>query len=169
MRDGISLEMPGKTYTYTMTRYLKPILFIILFLYSLCSIVSAAPLPPFEPVNITGTIMMKEWFPETRVKGIPGMSGSAGRDRTFPSHFKVILENYEGIDTATARRINFLLGFSNGCSEPSEKPKHLLLKLPHQDKFFLDQAVRIRVRGYKITGDEGGTWTSYEKIEILSK
>ena len=161
--------MPGKICTNKMTRHLKNVLLIGLFIYLICSSASAAPLPPFEPVNITGTIMMKEWFPETRVKGIPGMSGSAGRDRTFPSHFKVILENYEGIDTATARRINFLLGFSNGCSEPSEKPKHLLLKLPHQDKFFLDQAVRIRVRGYKITGDEGGTWTSYEKIEILSK
>ena len=152
-----------------MTRYLKNVLLIGLFIYSICSIVSAAPLPPFEPVNITGTIMMKEWFPETKVKGIPGMSGSAGRDRTFPSHFKVILENYEGIDITTARRINFLLEFSSGCSESPDKPKQLFLKLPHQDKFFLDQAVRIRVRGYKITGDEGGTWTSYEKIEILSK
>jgi hypothetical protein len=35
------------------------------------------------------------------------------------------------------------------------------------DKEFLKKGMRITVRGYKIAGDEGGTWTYYTEIKIL--
>ena len=148
----------------------KGLITVLMFLMAVSATVVAAPLPPFEPVDITGTIDKAEWVPERTAKAVPGMSGSAGIDRVFPAHFLVILGNYAGVDTRTARRMNFLLGYTltpDGNIE--EGPESILLRLPHHSKLFLDGVRKITVRGYRIRGDEGGTWTSYDRIEILER
>jgi hypothetical protein len=33
----------------------------------------------------------------------------------------------------------------------------------------MKKGLRIKVRGYKVAGDEGGTWTSFTGIEILPR
>jgi hypothetical protein len=57
----------------------------------------AAPIRPIGPVDVTGTISEVQWVPEKTVKGIPRMSGSAGRDRVMSPYFLVRLVDYEGV------------------------------------------------------------------------
>lgn len=49
----------------------------------------AAPIIPVGPINICGTVNEVKWMPEEMVKGIPGMSGTAGKDRVVPGHFLI--------------------------------------------------------------------------------
>ena len=49
--------------------------------------------PPLDN-DITGTISEIKWYPQKTIKGIPGMSGSAGYDRIMPAHFIIKLTNY---------------------------------------------------------------------------
>jgi len=128
---------------------------------SIISIAAAAPLPPFQPVNICGTIVEQAWVPTETQPGRPGFSGSLGHDRTFPAHLRIILEAYSGIDATTAQRINYWLGFSQ---QPSEAPKRLLLWLPTDNPALLTSVRRLCVEGFSIRGDEGGTWTSFRQV-----
>jgi len=66
---------------------------------------SGAPIPVVGPVTICGTVSDVKWVPEEMVKGIPGMSGSAGHDRIVPAHFVIALRNFDGVDSETDRRI----------------------------------------------------------------
>ena len=124
-------------------------------------VAGAAPLPPFEPVDVCGTIVSRAWVPARRVPGVAGASGSLGRDREFPAHARVEIEPYRGIDGRTAARINALLGFA-----PAGAPgnRRLLLLLPTDDPALLDGRTSICVVGFRISGDEGGTWTSYARL-----
>jgi hypothetical protein len=137
---------------------------IAFVLFSACN-ASAAPIPPLGPVDITGTVVQAQWIPEQKIKGIPGMSGTLGIDRVKRAHFVVALEQYEGVDAKTARQMTGYLDAS-APREPdsTQAPQRILMQLDHEDKEFLKKGMRITVKGYKIAGDEGGTWTSYEEI-----
>ena len=52
----------------------------------------AGPMKPIGPMNIEGVIIGISWLSEEFRKGIPGLSGSAGQDRTIPAHYKLKLE-----------------------------------------------------------------------------
>jgi len=129
--------------------------------------VGAAPLPPFTPVDLCGTVVSHEWQPARFVLGKPGYSGSLGRDRTFPARFRVVLENYRGIDAAAALRINGYLGLPPAQAGAGVSgPARVVLLLPHADPRFLDGAASICVEGVHIGGDEGGTWTRYRTLSV---
>lgn len=128
---------------------------------------AAAPLPPFKPVDLCGTIVAQEWQPELRVPALPSASGTLGRDRTWPARFRVVLERYSGIDAATARRLNGHLGFSPAdAGGTAAAPARVLLLLPHDDRRHLDGATALCVEGFWLWGDEGGTWTRYRSLSV---
>lgn len=84
------------------------------------------------------------------------MSGSAGVDRTMPARYVVTLVNVsvEGKGAGKPRMLK-----EDGRAE---------ITLPHdRNDGFLKKGMRIAVIGYLERGDEGGTWTSFERIEIL--
>jgi len=129
---------------------------------------SAAPLPPFPPVDLTGTVTEAQWVPEQRVEGTPGMSGSAGHDRVFPAHFIVRLARYSGVDSATAWQMTRLVDWHALDGFPADAaPPFIVLQIDHPDQGFLRAGMKIRATGYAIRGDEGGTWTSHDRITIL--
>jgi hypothetical protein len=63
---------------------------------SLLAPLQSAPLPPIGKADIDGTIEKATWEPARKLKAIKGMSGSAGRDRTFPAHFVIVLKSFSG-------------------------------------------------------------------------
>ncbi|KAB2888738.1 MAG: hypothetical protein F9K32_15370 [Desulfobulbaceae bacterium] len=136
---------------------------------SLAAAVYAAPLPPFSPVDITGKISEARWMPEQQVEAIPGMSGSAGHDRVFPAHFLIKLVGYTGIDAATAWQMTRLVDrYALGSGSEQTPPPFILLRIDHPDRENFRPGMTIRVTGYAISGDEGGTWTSHDRVDILS-
>ena len=134
-------------------------------LFFLAAPALAAPIPPIGPVNICGDVVSQSWQAERFVPGRPGFSGSLGHDRTFPARFRVVLQNYRGIDAATAQRINGYLSM-----QPAERgaggPPRVVLLLAHADSRFLDGAVSLCVEGFRISGDEGGTWTRHTTLSV---
>jgi hypothetical protein len=52
-------------------------------------------------------------------------------------------------------------------NKQKDKPLFILLNINHKDKNYLKKGMKIKVRGYEVRGDEGGTWTSYRALEIL--
>ncbi len=128
----------------------------------------AFPIRPVGPVDVTGKVSEITWVPEQKIKGHPEMSGSAGHDRLRPAHFLVHLTDYDGVTIETAvtmtRYIDQAALKSKG---PKDRPSFILLKINHNDQNYLKQGLKIRVVGYTVRGDEGGTWTSYKAIEIL--
>lgn len=131
----------------------------------------AAPLPPMDPVTIEGKISNVQWTPDTKVKGRPGFSGSLGVDRTVPAHFRITLVDFSGLDKALAWRINGIMSdpSSNPNADRRQPPPHLILQLNDDDPHALKPGTRIRVRDYVVSGDEGGTWTRFTKLEVVSK
>ena len=109
-----------------------------------------------------------KWVPEKKIKAVRGMSGSAGKDRTFPAHFLVTLEDFEGVDRQTAATMTRYIDWSalkdqeKGC-----RPSFVLLKINHNDKNYLKKGMRIKVSGYTVRGDEGGTWTYFTGIDVM--
>jgi hypothetical protein len=152
-----------------MTKTHQIIFFVFCFLLVTAMTTTAAPLRPVGPIDVTGLVSEIIWVPEQKIKGHPGMSGSAGHDRINAAHFLVTLLNYEGVTTETAvlmtRYLNWtaLKGY-----EPLNSPSFILLKINHSDKNALKKGLKIRVMGYEVRGDEGGTWTSYKSVEILN-
>lgn len=142
-----------------MTRRVHALALVIGIGFGLATAAAAAPLPPFRPVDICGAVVERVWVPAEIRRGQPGMSGSLGRDRTFPAHLRLVLESYTGIDAVTARRINFLLGAGAGRGDP----QRLQIHPPTDDPAWLTGVRRICVEGFSISGDEGGTWTSFRR------
>jgi len=130
--------------------------------------VAAAPLPPFPPVDVSGTVAEADWFPVRHVQGVAGMSGSAGHDRAFPAHYIVRLTAYSGVSATTAREMTRLIDWQ-ALDESFEttRPPFILLQIDHPDRTFLRSGMRIRVNGYSIAGDEGGTWTTVNQVDII--
>jgi hypothetical protein len=133
----------------------------------LAGMIGAAPLPPMKPVTVTGTIVEAKWVAEREVKGSPGMSGSLGHDRKFPAHFIIGLKDLDGVTTEAAARMTGLLGSQSALSQ-GMKSAPMVLLLNDDNKDHLKAEKRIRVTNYQVSGDEGGTWTKYDKVEILS-
>lgn len=126
----------------------------------------AAPLPDLGKINIRGTVLRSEWVPARKLKGVAGLSGSAGQDRTIPAHHQVVLKPYEGPTAKQASMMNAFLGAKiiDG-RDRSRPPARLLVRINSDDPAFLKPGMKITLTGYTIGGDEGGTWTSVEKIE----
>ncbi len=128
---------------------------------------AAAPLPPAGPVDLCGTIVSAQWRAVQTARGIPGMSGTAGHDRTFPAQFTILLEAVSGADTATARNINLAFGLSDKeAYETPAGPRRVRLGLNHHDPNFLDGATSLCIEGYSVRGDEGGTWTEHRRVSV---
>jgi hypothetical protein len=128
----------------------------------------AAPIRPVGPVDVTGLVSEITWIPEQKVKGQSRMPGSAGHDRIWPAHFLVTLISYSGVPAETAvimtRYVN-RAALKN--EDPNEKPSFILLKINHSEKNYLKKGIKIKVVGYTVRGDEGGTWTDFTTVEIL--
>lgn len=86
------------------------------------------------------------------------MSGSAGIDRTIPARYVVTL-----VDVSVEGK---------GAGKPwmlQEGGRAEIIVNHDRDDGFLRKGMRIAVIGYLERGDEGGTWTSFEKIQILGE
>jgi len=143
------------------------VVFVSLFLL-FNSLVLAAPLPPCGPYQISGKIADLKWYPERKVKGIPGMSGSTGRDRTFSAHFLVKLNDYKGIDSNNAIQITRNVDPSALKNKSADYiPDFVTLMINHNGKRYLKKGMTILVKGYTVRGDEGGTWSDYTEVDIL--
>ena len=128
----------------------------------------AAPIRPVGPVDVTGTISEVQWVPEKTVKGIPRMTGSAAKDRVVSPHFLVRLVDYEGVSAEAAVTMTRYLvwpAFQN--QDVKGRPSFILLKIDYGHPTYLKKGMRIKVLGYTVAGDEGGTWTSFTGIEII--
>jgi len=143
------------------------IVFSIFYLFGNDSL--AAPLPRLGPADIIGTVSDVHWIPETTVKGIPGRSGSAGRDRALAPHFKVKLKDFSGVDVQTAVAMTRYVDWNAIKNDGSQtKPPFVLLKIDYPDKNYLWKGMKIKVLAYTVGGDEGGTWASYKGIVFLN-
>ena len=128
----------------------------------------AAPIRPIGPVDVTGAISEIQWVPEKTVKGIPRMSGSAAKARVVSPHFLVRLVDYEGVSAEAAVIMTRYLDWSAYQNQDIKgRPPFILLKIDYRDPNYLKKGMRIRISGYKVAGDEGGTWTSFTGIEII--
>ena len=128
----------------------------------------AAPLPPMDKVTIAGTIAEVKWIPEISVKGKKGWSGSLGRDRVFPAHFEVTLRDYSGPKVDQAWMMNGFMSVERKDTEDRSKlPPTLEVWVNSEDQDDLKAGMNIRLVNYMVTGDEGGTWTSCERVEKL--
>jgi len=131
---------------------------------------SAAPLPRLGPTDIVGTVSDVCWIPETTVKGRPGMSGSAGRDRAFSPYFRVKLTDFSGVDASTAVAMTRYVDWNAYDNDGGRsKPTFVLLKIDYPDKNYLKKGMKIKVIAYTVGGDEGGTWASFGGIEFLNR
>ena len=113
----------------------------------------AAPMMQEAKVTVTGTIQAVSWQPARILKGKPGMSGTLGGTRTFPAHYTVALTDTQ----ATVEGPNLPLPHQGNVFELSH-PK---------DDGLLKASMKVRIVRYSRWGDEGGVWTSFERIEIL--
>lgn len=147
---------------------MKNILFMITFAAAFLLNIDpagAAPIPPAGPFDISGTIREIKWFPEQSVQGKRGMSGALGHDRVFPAHFVVKLVRYKGVAAEDAVRITRYVSYNAyGDANPPGMPPFVILKIDSNDRNLLKTGMRVRIKGYTVRGDEGGTWTSYSRI-----
>lgn len=156
---------PTRAAIHMEKRYLSTLICCFLFAITLNAL--AAPIRPIGPVDVSGTISEIKWVPEEKVRGVQGMSGSLGHDRTRSAHFLVTLTDYDGVNAETARRMTGYLNRTAFKGEKQQdKPSFILLKINHNDKNYLRKGMKIRVIGYEVRGDEGGTWTYHDKVEI---
>lgn len=142
------------------------IIIFIYFLFFLSEKIYSVPIPE-EKHDIKGVISELKWYHSNFIRGIPGMSGSAGQDRIMPAHYIIKLINYEGIGSEDALRITRYIKWDAFNDNENKKPTFIILKLNHKNKYYLKKGMKIKVYGYTVRGDEGGTYTYYEKIEIL--
>ncbi len=117
----------------------------------------AAPLPRTGPITLEGTIEDIRWQPGESRDGVPGMSGSLSRKRTFPARYVVVLRDVRIVDAR---------GGTGVSVDASGKRATLLLVHPTDDRS-LKTGMRIRVTGYEEWGDEGGTWSRHVSVEVL--
>lgn len=137
--------------------------FVLCFTTSLLG----APTPVAGPVDVEGVILDVAWLPEEEIKGMM-VTGTAGHDRAIPARFRVSLGNYSGIDSDTFEIMKSFYKWSVPDHHNSaEMPKFIVVQLYHPDKTFLKKGMRIRVKGYRLWGDEGGDYPAYIEFQIL--
>lgn len=118
---------------------------------------SAVPMIPLGPVDVSGTIVELKWVPAKRVKGIPGMSGSAGGDRIIPAHYLAALRPYAGPDAEFARLLNHRVGAGDlNPADPDQAPATLVVWVLGVRPGHLKVGMRIMIPSYTLFGDEGG-------------
>jgi hypothetical protein len=118
----------------------------------------AAPLKPIAVPGIEGSIKSVSWSAEKTVKAIPGMSGSAGVDRTFPARYTVTLTK----TTITANPA------TDSC--PYKSGEEITVTLNHdKDDGYLKLGMTVKISDYTMQGDEGGFRTTFSKIQILKE
>jgi hypothetical protein len=150
-----------------LNKYHLSLFTLIFILIAVCHGI-AAPIRPLGPVDIRGTVSDYAWVPEKKVKASRGMSGSAGRDRTIPAHFLITLRDFEGVDPQTAVAMTRYLDWSAFKDGGKDfRPPFILLKINHTDQYYLKKGMKIKVSGYTVRGDEGGTWTYFTRIDII--
>lgn len=134
------------------------------------AVVHGAPLPPMQPVTVEGVIERLQWSPDTKVAGRPGFSGSLGRDHVVPAHFRITLVEYRGLEAAEAWRINGIMSDPGLVgADRNRPPPHVILQVNDDDPHALVPGMRIRIKSYVVSGDEGGTWTKLQSLEVLSR
>ena len=149
-----------------MGKILCIILFACTFLLNSAPL-GAAPIPPAGPFDIAVTISEVQWLPAQHIRGKRSMSGSLGHDRVVAAHFVVRLVKYTGVTAEQAIRITKYISFmAYGDKNPSGMPPFIILKIDAKDKNFLKTGMKVRVAGYTVRGDEGGTWTSFAGIGV---
>lgn len=126
----------------------------------------SAPLPPFEPVDVCGNVRSARWLPPRTLPPVPGMSGSAGRQRSWPGRFVIVLGETRGITRRQKAQANALLTTSGDGVGISLLPGQLLLVLAEDNPALLKRYDQICVTGFVVSGDEGGTWTRYRHLWI---
>jgi peptidyl-prolyl isomerase F (cyclophilin D) len=117
----------------------------------------AAPMRPTAPMTIEGTIHKIDWIAQTQVKGQPGLSGTAGVDRTIPAHYLVTLTD---VVVSVAESAQGWQPFKTGDDI------RIALDHPKNDGA-LKQGMRIRIVDFQMTGDEGGIRTSFKEIALV--
>ena len=143
---------------------------IKLLLLCFASMLIAAPTPAVGPLDVEGKVLRVDWSPKKSAQGIPGMSGTMGIDRIIPAHFRVYLTDYSGVDADVIGRMKAIYRWPISDNLNTDgTPEFIVLQLSHEDKTFIRKGMKIRVRGYLLKGDEGGDWTSYQEIQILSQ
>ncbi|MBI5818698.1 MAG: hypothetical protein HZA88_06905 [Verrucomicrobia bacterium] len=131
--------------------------------------IRSAPMRPIGPMDITGTVQAVQWVAKHEVKArIPGASGTLGIDRMIGAHFLITLRDYAGPDEKMLAAMSRAFSVIFPGSEPPDGVRVIGLKLNTDDPKLLRAGMKIRVTGYAIGGDEGATWTSYKRLEILS-
>lgn len=129
----------------------------------------AAPLPPQQPADICGAVQSLVWLPPRSLQAIAGMSGSAGHARSWPGRTVVILENVRGPTRQQMAEINALLATSEDGAGVRPGPDELLLVLQDGDPSALCDAAYLCVTGFYVSGDEGGTWTHYDRLSVIER
>jgi hypothetical protein len=123
-----------------------------------------------EPVTVEGMIHRVQWSPDTKIAGRPGFSGSLGVDRIEPAHFRITLGDFSGLHVDEAWRLNGIMSVPTAPdADRSVPPPYLVLQLNNDDPHALIPGMRIRVRGYVVSGDEGGTWTRFQVLDVMSR
>lgn len=121
-------------------------------------VVFAAPMPPTGPVTIEGTIKEIRWHPHRRLRATSGMSGSAGKGREFPARYIIKL-----VDVVTRAP-------SQGSGEILRKTRVATVMLNHpMNNHSLKKYMRIIIFNYRESGDEGGTWSTFDKVQIVGQ
>lgn len=142
-------------------------LLIFILIFATIGNIYSVPLPPTDKYDITGIISEINWYSKKFIRGIPGKSGSAGKDRIMPAHYIIKLINYEGINYEDAIKITRYIKGNTFNEHENKKPSFVILKINHREKNYLKKGMKIKVTGYTVRGDEGGTYTYYENIKIL--
>lgn len=132
-------------------------LFILMFSMSAL----ASPMAPQPELDIEGVIAEIEWVPEITEKGIWGMSGTLGGDRTFPAHYVIDLIDCE-ISLAEGQE-DFPPEFLRPGTLGKQAKYSFTLNHPADDGY-LGKGMRIKVMGYQVSGDEGGVWTRFRSV-----
>lgn len=130
------------------------------------------------PVTVEGRVVRVEFRAKEHVKAIPGMSGTLGQDRVRPAHYEVVLDEYSGVTGSVAAQMAYDMkgdrrvpGIPWDDLQQGEKPPQIVVLLNKKWRMKalkrLAPGARIKVVEYRVTGDEGGCWASYDKAEIL--
>lgn len=106
---------------------------------------------PIGPIDLEGVIHQVTWHPAQFIAAIPMMSGSLGRERTIPAHYRLQFEEVKVSDQAEYEN---LLHYGVIVNHP-------------QDDGFLAAGMYVRIIGLRMLGDEGGMQTFFDRVEVL--